>query len=183
MLLSALLLALHLQPVLPPEPNRQPQLAAANGEVMLVFGSGDSIWLARSSDDGGTFGKPAKVAVLPKLLLGRHRGPRVVISGNAILVSAAATGSDLLCWRSTDGGRTWSRPAVINDRPTSAREGLHAMAADGDGHVAAAWLDDRVPAPQRISETGGFPTVVALPDGGALAAWEDGGAIATKRLN
>ena len=83
MLLSALLLALHLQPVLPPEPNRQPQLAAANGEVMLVFGSGDSIWLARSSDNGRSFDKPARVAVLPKLLLGRHRGPRVVISGGA----------------------------------------------------------------------------------------------------
>ncbi len=150
MLLSALLLALHLQPVLPPEPNRQPQLAAANGVVALVFGSGESIWFARSGDNGRSFGKPERVAVLPKLLLGRHRGPRVVISGNAILVSAAATGSDLFCWRSTDGGHTWSKPAVINDRPTSAREGLHAMAADREGHVAAAWLDDRIPGGKRL---------------------------------
>jgi hypothetical protein len=48
-------------------------------------------------------------------------------------------------WRSTDGGRTWSQPQVVNDRPTSAREGLHAMAADSEGHVAMAWLDDRTP--------------------------------------
>jgi hypothetical protein len=150
MLLSAVLLALHLQPVLPPEPNRQPQLAAAPGEIALVFGSGDSIWLARSSDDGRSFSQPAKVAVLPKLLLGRHRGPRVVISGGAILVSAAATGSDLFCWRSTDGGVTWSKPAVINDRPSSAREGLHAMAADREGHVEAVWLDDRIPGGKRL---------------------------------
>jgi hypothetical protein len=150
MLLSAVLLALHLQPVLPPEPNRQPQLAAAHGETVLAFGSGESIWLARSSDGGRTFGRPSEVAVLPKLLLGRHRGPRVVISRGAILVSAAATGSDLFCWRSTDGGKTWSKPVTVNDRATSAREGLHAMASDGQGHVAAAWLDDRVPGGKRL---------------------------------
>ena len=38
----ALLLALHLQPVSPTGPNRQPQFAAENGTVALVFGSGDS---------------------------------------------------------------------------------------------------------------------------------------------
>ena len=107
----------------------------------MVFGSGESIWFARSSDNGRTFGKASKVAELPKMLLGRHRGPRLVISGNTMIVSAIA--SDLFFWRSTDGGKTWSQPAVINDRPTAAREGLHAMAADGEGHLAAAWLDDR----------------------------------------
>jgi hypothetical protein len=150
MLLSAILLALHLQPVLPPQPNRQPQLAAARGEVALVFGSGDSIWLALSSDDGRSFRPPARVAELPKLLLGRHRGPRVVISRGVILVSAAAADSDLYCWRSTDHGRTWSKPAVIDDRPTAAREGLHAMAADGTGEVEAVWLDDRIPGGKRL---------------------------------
>ncbi len=140
-----LLLALHLGPVSPSAPNRQPQLAAGDGMVAMVFGSGDSIWFARSADNGRSFSPPVKVAELPKLLLGRHRGPRVAIAGSVILVSAIPTGSDLFCWRSTDGGRTWSHPMVINDRPTSAREGLHAMAADAEGHVAVVWLDDRTP--------------------------------------
>ena len=35
------------------------------------------------------------------------------------------------------------RPVAINDTPKAAREGLHAMSADGDGHLAAVWLDDR----------------------------------------
>ena len=144
MWLLSLLLALNLPPVSPTAPNRQPQLAAADGNVALVFGSGDSIWMARSTNDGQTFGAPAKVAELPKLMLGRHRGPRVAISGNTMLVSAiASTPGNLLVWRSTDGGRTWSAPRTINDQAGAAREGLHAMAADQGGHVAVVWLDDR----------------------------------------
>jgi hypothetical protein len=75
------------------------------------------------------------------MALGRHRGPRVAIAGKTILVSAIQ--SDLYAWRSTDGGRTWSKPVVVNDKPTAAREGLQAMAADAAGHVAMIWLDDR----------------------------------------
>ena len=150
MLFVAALLALHLAPVSPTAPNRQPQLASGNGAVAVVFGSGDSIWFSRSADNGVSFSAPSKVADLPKLLLGRHRGPRVVMSGGAIVVSAIATDSDLFYWRSTDGGRNWSKPAAINDQPKAAREGLHAMAADADGHVAAAWLDDRTPGGKRL---------------------------------
>jgi hypothetical protein len=138
------LLALNLPPVSSTAPNRQPQLASADGTVALVFGSGDSLWLARSTDDGATFSVPSKVADLPRLLLGRHRGPRVAIAGDATLISAMASSpGDLMVWRSTDGGRTWGVPRIINDQPTSAREGLHALAADQTGHVAIAWLDDR----------------------------------------
>ena len=138
------LLTINLPPVSPTVPNRQPQLASAPGTVALVFGSGESIWLARSTDDGATFSAPAKVAELPKLMLGRHRGPRVAITGGTMLISAiASTPGDLMLWRSTDGGRTWKAPGVVNDQPASAREGLHALAADKTGHVAIAWLDDR----------------------------------------
>ncbi|HTP36652.1 MAG TPA: sialidase family protein, partial [Candidatus Acidoferrales bacterium] len=138
------LLALHVPAVSPTAPNKQPQLAAGGGTVALVFGSGESIWFARSADDGRTFDPPAKIGGLPKLLLGRHRGPRVAISGNTVLVSAiSSSAGDLMMWRSADGGRTWSPPRAVNDQPSAAREGLHAMAADAAGHVAVVWLDDR----------------------------------------
>jgi len=144
MLFLAALVALHLPPVSSTAPNRQPQMAAAGNTVAMVFGSGEGIWLARSQDSGRSFESPSKIAALPKMLLGRHRGPRVVISGNSLIVSAIASEpGDLVAWRSTDRGRTWSAPAAINDKPKAAREGLHAMAADADGHVAAVWLDDR----------------------------------------
>jgi hypothetical protein len=144
MLLLAALVALHLPAVSPTAPNRQPQMAVGGGTVALVFGSGTGIWLAHSGDNGRSFGAPSKVAELPKMLLGRHRGPRVVVSGNSIVVSAIASEpGDLMTWRSTDGGHTWSNPAAINDTPKAAREGLHAMVGDREGHLAAAWLDDR----------------------------------------
>jgi hypothetical protein len=50
---------------------------------------------------------------------------------------------DLLTWRSTDGGTSWSKPVVVNDTPGAAREGLHAMTLDANGHLAAVWLDLR----------------------------------------
>jgi hypothetical protein len=37
-------------------------------------------------------------------------------------------------------------------------------------------------APVRLSESGAFPTILALPDGAMLAAWEEDGSIATRRL-
>src|SRR5450756_2514291 len=113
MLLLAALVALHLPPVSPTAPNRQPQLAAAGGTVALVFGSGEGIWLARSLDNGRSFAAPSKVAELPKMLLGRHRGPRVVISGGAMVVSAISSEpGDLVAWRSIDGGKSWSAPTA-----------------------------------------------------------------------
>jgi hypothetical protein len=97
------------------------------------------------------------VAEVPVLALGRHRGPRVVLAGDAIVISAVygavpATGphahdlpqnGDLVAWRSTDNGQTWSQPILINDVSGAAREGLHAMAAGEDGQIAAVWLDLR----------------------------------------
>jgi hypothetical protein len=150
MFFLAALFAIHLAPVAPDAPNRQPQLAAGNEMVAMVFGSGNAIWFARSDNNGRTFQPPVMVTEMPKLALGRHRGPRVAISGDAILVTAIGQLGDLFCWHSTDRGRTWSQAAVINDQPTSAREGLHAMATDGSGHVAVVWLDDRTGKGKRL---------------------------------
>ena len=41
------------------------------------------------------------------------------------------------------GGRTWTAPVTVNDVPGSAREGLHALAANPSGVVVVAWLDLR----------------------------------------
>src|SRR5262245_49407383 len=69
-------------------PNRQPQLAAGNGIVAMVFGNGQSILFAKSTDNGATFSKPVAIAELPVLPLTRHRGPRVAFAGKTLLVSA-----------------------------------------------------------------------------------------------
>jgi hypothetical protein len=83
------------------------------------------------------------------MALGAHRGPRLAVTSGAVLVTAIAgvkgggADGDVVLYRSTDHGRTWGAPVVINDVPGAAREGLHGLAANGSGVVAVAWLDLR----------------------------------------
>jgi hypothetical protein len=139
------------------EPARQPQLAATGSTVVLTFGAGNSIYVSLSRDAGRSFSAPSKITQSVILPLTRHRGPRVVISSGVILVSAVAgktpsveqhahglpSDGDLIVWRSTDWGKSWSSGTVINDSPGAANEGLHSLATDGKGGVLAAWLDKR----------------------------------------
>src|SRR5260221_1106978 len=126
----------------------QPQLAAIGQRVALVFGEGDSIYFAGSGDGGRTFSSPVAVPSHGSLALGRHRGPRVALIGDAIVVTAILAtekgSGDLFAWRSTDDGRTWSTPVRLNAVAAAAREGLHGMS--GSGQLGAAvWLDLRAP--------------------------------------
>jgi hypothetical protein len=149
----------------------QPQLAAAHGQVALAYGSGSAIWFTSSADGGKTFGPKVKVAEANSLALGRHRGPRVTILPDALLITAVV--GDLTAWRSTDAGKTWVRTGLINDVPGAANEGLHAIAADAKGNLFAAWLDHRAKGTQLYgaSSTDGGRTwaknvlIYASPDG------------------
>lgn len=119
----------------------QPQLAASGDRVYLAFGRGPELFVARSDDAGVTFAPPVRVAALPSLMLGRRRGPRLVAHGDRVTVAVIA--GELLAFHSADGGRTWKGPALVNDVPRSAREGLHALASAPDGRLFATWLDLR----------------------------------------
>lgn len=130
-------------------PGAQPQLAALGNRLYLVFGHGNVISVAESTNGGETFGTPSALPVPGKLSLGMHRGPRIAATRNAVLVAAVAgaqgggADGDVLLFRSTDRGRTWTTPVAVNDVPGSAREGLHALAATPSGLVVVAWLDLR----------------------------------------
>jgi hypothetical protein len=130
-------------------PWRQPQLAMEGSAAVIAYGAGNDVFAAVSNDGGNSFGKPVLVGNAGFLSLGRHRGPRVAISGGAIIIAAVAgekgKGQDgeLYAWRSTDNGKSWSKAARISDVPGAAREGLHALAAGPKGLVFATWLDLR----------------------------------------
>lgn len=149
MLSTLALLAITFAPTVDSVPNRQPQLAAQGNLVALTYGAGDSIHFSLSSNNGSTWSKTTVVANKGKLALGARRGPRIVITQNSIVITAIVgeigRGKDenLAMWRSVDQGNTWSEQRVLNDVPASAREGLHAMASDGEGTVFVAWLDLR----------------------------------------
>src|SRR5450432_2562206 len=107
------LMATSIAPVEPPAPSRQPQLASANGIVAMTFGSGTSVYFASSTDQGATWKAPVKVAESTTLALGRHRGPRVAILKDAMVISAVVGGKGtkqadtLVAFRSTDQGKSW----------------------------------------------------------------------------
>ena len=156
-LLLQLLLAVHLGPMAPDGPARSPQLAASGSMVALTFGAGHGIYFSASHDRGETFSAPVKIAEGGVVPLSRHRGPHIALSGRIIVISAIAgrkvaegphahglpADGDLFVWRSTDGGKSWSKGAVVNDVPGAPTEGLHSLAADAKGNFFAAWLDKR----------------------------------------
>jgi hypothetical protein len=123
----------------------------------MTFGAGNAIYFSASRDAGVTFSNPVKVAEADVVPLTRHRGPRIAISGRAIVISAVMgktlsheqhahglpSDGDLVVWRSLDGGQKWSQGIVVNDVPGAPPEGLHSLAADARGNLFAAWLDKR----------------------------------------
>jgi hypothetical protein len=130
-------------------PGVQPQLAKLGDKVFLVTGQ-DNVISVRSSTDGGQhFGPAATITVPGRVSLGMHRGPRIAVTRAAVMVTVVAgakgggADGDLLLFRSTDGGKTFASPAVINDVAGSPREGLHGMSATANGLAALAWLDLR----------------------------------------
>jgi hypothetical protein len=128
---------------------RQPRLATDGRSVGLVVGRDDAVYFARSDDGGRTFGEPVKVSGTGHLALGLRRGPRLVMVPGAIVITAVmgergkGADGDLVAWRSTDGGRTWSAALRVNDVEGSAREGMQALGSNGSKVIAAAWLDLR----------------------------------------
>jgi len=129
---------------------QQPQLAAApDGTLYLVYGAKQTVYCAVSRDGGKSFRPPVALQASGLLMLGRHRGPRVAATRDAVTITAivgkkgGGQNGDLLAWRSTDQAATWTRPSVLNDVTDAAREGLHALAAGPGNSVFAVWLDLR----------------------------------------
>lgn len=123
---------------------QQPQVAiGAHGEIHVVFGREGTVYHTVSIDEATTFRAPLEIAKLSDLALGMHRGPRVAVAGDRLVVTASSRGiGDLLVWTSADGGATWAWPVTVNSANEAAREGLHDLAASGQ-RVAVAWLDQR----------------------------------------
>ncbi len=147
--------------VIPPELRgaSQPQVAVApSGRVHIVFGKENAIYYT-SSADGKTFAPPVKVAEVNKLALGMRRGPRVTATDQIVLVTGnSSADGNLHSWISRDAGRAWKEGPPLNSASGSAKEGLHSVAGDGHGLVAAVWLDGRgrgAEVRSRVSRDGG----------------------------
>lgn len=124
---------------------KQPQLALnSKGDIFLVFGNAKGIWFSSSTNRGKTFSASTKIDEVKGLALGMRRGPRIAATGDTLTVTAIShENGNLSSWHSSDSGVTWSKPTVVNEVPSSAREGMQGLAGDGKGIVYVVWLDLR----------------------------------------
>ena len=147
----------------------QPSVAVdGKGAVHVAFGSIEEkgIFVAAMSPQEKEFEKPVLVTRTERPALGSRRGPRLVATEKALIVSFIDS-EDLAACVSKDGGKTWKGPNRINQVSKSAGEGLHAMAAAPDGTVYVVWLEAR--------QRGVAPFFARSTDSGE--SWSEGGLV------
>src|SRR6185295_489617 len=136
----------------------QPHLAASDdGSFYAAFIKDGNILFAESADKGRTWSAPVTaIDAKGKATGGMQRGPRIAVDGKKTIYITAPVSYDeaelaakkypvreLYMVVSTDGGKTFSKPAQVNDAPKKAPESLHWLAAAPNGDVFAVWLDLR----------------------------------------
>lgn len=133
-----------------PRSPRQPQVAVdGSGAIHVAYGVGDLVMYRMAGGDALDFGAPVSLELAPVMSLGMRRGPRIAASGDSVCITGVGgplgKGRDGDVWavRTCDGGRSWSKPARVNDVEGSAREGLHGMAGGPNGSMCCVWLDLR----------------------------------------
>ena len=120
----------------------QPQLCASNdGTIWLTYGQKGAVFVAESTDAGATFSPGREIGNLSDLSFGMRRGPRIAAHGDSVTVTVP--GDELMAYASHDRGKSWTGPVVVNDTPSSAREGLHDLTVAPDGRLFVTWLDQR----------------------------------------
>lgn len=145
------------------------------------------LWLARvenrhlrvshSSDGGRSFSDPVAVTPQPEAITAdAENRPKLAVGDDGVVhvswtQSLARPMSAYIRYaRSTDGGRTFSPPVILNDDRQLISHRFDSLAIDGRGRVAVAWLDAR-------SRTGKTANKSPQTDVGLYAAVsEDGGA-------
>lgn len=120
-----------------------------HGALWSVHMRNGHLWLSRSEDSGKTFSEATKInAVAEAILADGQSRPMIAVGGGVIAVSWAQalpklhTGHIRFA-RSTDGGKTFSEPLIINDNRDEIGHSFNAMKMDANGRLAIVWLDGR----------------------------------------
>lgn len=119
-----------------------PDLAVNGNTVHLVWGKGDSILYAFSSNSGNSFSTPEIVDVVPKLFSFAMRGPQIASLSNGAAIIACNQLGNLRAYKKHGSGK-WTRTTQVNDVDTIAKEGFLDLCSDGGQNLFAAWLDLR----------------------------------------
>ncbi|MGN6539366.1 MAG: hypothetical protein ACTHKY_01025 [Ginsengibacter sp.] len=111
-----------------------------SGMIHLVYGLGDSIMYTSSSNNGQSFSSPSVVAVVPDLFSFAMRGPQIAVNNSGVIITACTTNGNIFSYYKEK--ENWKQGMRVNDADTIAKEGLMALAADGE-NAFAVWLDLR----------------------------------------
>ncbi len=121
---------------------QMPNLAMDSADNLhLVFGSGDSIMYAYSSDHGRSFSATSLISVLPELAASHTRGPQIAATNKGLTVIACNAMGDIFSYSKTGSGN-WEQTGKVNDVDTVAKENLMSLSGDGE-NAFAVWLDLR----------------------------------------
>lgn len=121
----------------------------ADGVLWVAWVQGEYLYIQHSKDGGSSF-SPALPAnqIGEKIKANGENRPKIKVSGNDIYLTwAAALGKrfdgNIRFSRSTDGGRTFSRPVTVNDDKLVASHSYDSMAIGKNGKIFVGWLDGR----------------------------------------
>lgn len=132
----------------------QPSLATstafdAKGRLWRVLAQEGRIRVSYSDDRGNRFSTPVVVNEIPEHIAGDGENrPKILVRNEVIYLSwtqaldKPMTGH-IRFSRSTDGGKTFSRPVTVNDNPEIISHRFEAMGVNDRGQVYLAWLDKR----------------------------------------
>jgi hypothetical protein len=103
-----------------------------------------------SEDEGKSFSSPVAVTQEPENIAidGENRPKIAVARDGTVLVTWTQSlpqkySGNIRFTRSTDGGRTFSRPLTLNEDERVTSHRFDSLAIDGEGRVVVAWLDAR----------------------------------------
>src|SRR6187397_1607350 len=75
---------------------QMPSLAKdRNNTIHMVYGNGDSIMYALSTDHGTSFSKPSLISSLPGIYSFAMRGPQIACTDNSIIVTGCTISGNI----------------------------------------------------------------------------------------
>lgn len=118
------------------------------------------LFVSHSEDKGKTFSPAVMVNPVPeKIAADGENRPKIVVTGEGKVYVAYTSSLEkpfsghIRFSRSTNGGKTFSEPVIVNDNREVISHRFEAMAVDSRGKITLAWLDKRdQSAAQRIGQ-------------------------------
>jgi len=112
-----------------------------SGNIHVVYGDGQKILYAVSTNEGKSFSSPIVVSSLPGLAASHMRGPQIAATSKGLIITACTEQGNIYSFIQESANK-WVPSARVNDVDTIAKENLMSLSADGE-LAFAIWQDLR----------------------------------------